>query len=62
MIAEESEMAKSPSRNAGIFRNGLAERKSGSVDPSPIGLVSTSMPFSAAKASTLRTKGDIEDP
>src|SRR5687767_7028114 len=62
MIAEESEIAKSPSLNAGIFLNGLAARKSGSSEPRPICFSSTSIPFSAAKARTLRTKGDNDEP
>ncbi len=54
-MALESEIEKSPSLKAGILRKGLASRNSGSgVGPMP-GRFSTSMPFSEAKASTLRT-------
>jgi hypothetical protein len=41
---------------------GLAARKSGSWLPGATGFTSTSIPFSAAKATTLRTKGDSDDP
>ena len=54
---------KSPSRIAGIFLKGLASRNpSGGGAPGPATRFSTSIPFSAAITSTLRTNGDRLEP
>src|SRR5437762_3138910 len=58
MIAVESEIRKSPSWKPGILPNGLAFLNSSGPWPMPAATSSTSMPFSAANASVLRTYGD----
>ena len=62
-MAVESGRVNAPSRSAGILPKGLASMNSGvGATPGPNTRFSTSIPFSAATTSTLRTKGDRLEP
>src|SRR3954470_9617873 len=58
MIAVESEIRKSPSWKPGILPKGAPFLSSSGPWPMPAATSSTSIPFSAANASVLRTNGD----